>query len=69
MLDWIAGILSTALLAVFGWAFHINTKVNVLDQQHKDFKGYLAELLDAKFDLVHQRLDRIDRSLNGKLRE
>ena len=69
MLDWIAGILSTALLTVFGWAFHINTKVNVLDQQQKDFKGFIADLLDAKFEAVKNRLDRIDRSLNGKLRE
>ena len=64
MLEYLTGLLGTALLGVIGWAFQLNSRVSVLEQQHVDLK----ELITEKFDAVTDRLERIEDALNGALK-
>ncbi len=72
---WVLSVLSVVLgagiVAMGKWMFATNAKVSVLEKQVEDFK----ELIEAKFDATkemfvatNQRLDRIERTLNGALR-
>jgi hypothetical protein len=71
---WCLGLVSTLSIGVFGWAFTINSKVNV---QGKEIEANeklgvvrqadLKELINEKFDGVNDRLARIERAMNGKL--
>lgn len=61
-------LVGAALVAVVAWVFQMNTKVNVIEQKHEDFKESLEKLIDAKFEAVADRLERIERALNGSLR-
>lgn len=63
MLDILLGFISTAILAIVGWIFHTNSKVNVTDQKYEDLK----ELIKALFTGLDKRLERMERSLNGSL--
>lgn len=60
----ILGGLVTTVMAAFGWVNNIQSRVNVLEQQHDDLK----ELINTRFDDISRRLDRVERSLNGHLR-
>ena len=64
MLETIVGILGTAFLLVVGWTIQLGNRVSVLEKGEED----LTELLNARFDAIDARLDRIDRSLNGYLK-
>ena len=57
------GILTTAFLAIVGWAFNLESRMTILTQKHED----LRELINSRFDGSDGRLDRIERSLNGAL--
>lgn len=57
--------LATTVFGVLVWAIRLEGRVNMSDQ--KDLA--LKELIDSKFDAINDRLDRIDRSLNGHLRK
>jgi len=59
------GFLGTALLGVMGWAFQLHSRVGVLEQQHLDLK----DLINYRFDNTDSRLDRIERSMNGSLKD
>lgn len=53
------GGLTTLILAVIGWAFSINSRVNVTQQQNIDMK----DLIEAKFETAFQRFDGFDTRL------
>ena len=63
MLNTIVGVLGAGFLAVFGWAFHLNSAVDVLETKHED----LIVLINTKFDDLSRRLDRIEHKLDGRL--
>ena len=65
MLETMMSVMGTAVLGVFGWALHLNTRVSVLESQRESLK----ELIEARFDAVENRLDRIERAMNGHLGE
>jgi hypothetical protein len=57
----LAIISSGAFLAVVGWAANIGNRVTKIETRQED----LPALITAKFDAVEQRLDRIERAMNG----
>jgi len=54
---------------IVAWAFRLEGKVNAQEkvqaQKHDDLKGYIKEILDAKFEGLHIRLARIEQNGNG----
>lgn len=74
MLSAVVGILGTAVLAIIGWAVNMTSRVNVLEKGKVDLillintkLDSIDEKMDIKFDATGQRLDRIERSMNGHL--
>ena len=66
------GILGTATLAIIGYAIALGTRVNVQEQKLIDLKELINvqfEALGHRFDAINIRLSRIDRALNGRLKE
>lgn len=64
MLTTIVGVIGAGLLGVIGWAFNINSSVEVLKTKHDG----LITLIDTRFEEINRRLDRIERALNGRVR-
>lgn len=74
MLNTLIGVLGAALLAVIGWAFNLQSRVSIYSQRHDDLLRLIdtkfdamSEMVDTKFDSSNQRLERIERALNGAL--
>ncbi len=65
MLEAIIGVMGTAFLAVLGWAIQLSGEVKVIKAEHDGLK----ELIESKFDGVNQRLDRIEKAMNGHFKE
>lgn len=61
----IIGVLGTALLAVVGWSFSLGTRVSVIESKHED----LLTLINTRFNEVDRRLGRIEKVMNGHMRE
>lgn len=53
--------LATSLVGVIVWAIRLEGRVNTSDQKHSDLK----ELINAKFEGLDKRLERMERILNG----
>lgn len=64
MLDSITTLLGGAVLGVFAWAFHLGNRVSVLETQ----RDSIRELIETRFDEVERRLVRIERAMNGHLK-
>lgn len=64
MLEAVTSLLGAGLLGVVGWAFQLSNRVSVIEANYDS----LERLLEAKLSPIHQRLERIERSLNGHLR-
>ena len=62
------GILGIASAGSLGWAYSLGTKVSALEQANSDFKEFMSQLLDAKFEPINQRLSRIEAGMNGYLK-
>lgn len=60
MWEILLGVIGTGLLGVIGWAFHLNSRVAVLEAEKISFR----ELLEAKLENITIRLDRIERKLD-----
>lgn len=58
----VAHILSLCVVAVFGWAVNLNSRVAVVESEHES----IEKLLTREFDDVRDRLERIERNLDGK---
>ena len=54
---------TTSAFGVIVWALRLEGRINTADQKYLDLK----ELINTKFDSVSDRLERIERSLNGYL--
>ena len=81
MVEAVIGTLGAGLMAVFRWAMTLNSRLSVQERAQEDFMRYLDTKLDAvkmlnqaisdkmdiKFGATEQRLDRIERSMNGHL--
>lgn len=57
--------LGMSVCGVLVWALRLEGRVNLADQKYVD----LLRLIDSKFDAVNDRLDRIDRSVNGSRKD
>jgi hypothetical protein len=73
------GTLLGLIIAIIGWAFRLEGRVNTqealfvaqeksLAQKHDDLKEFIQELMNSKFEDVYQRLTRIERNGNGHFR-
>jgi hypothetical protein len=65
LIETVVGVLTTGLLGVVAWAFQLGTRVSVAESKYED----LVILINTKFDEVNRRLGRIERVMNGHLRE
>jgi hypothetical protein len=64
MLEAIAGTFGVAFLAVFGWAYTLSNRVLVVETSYNG----LEELIEAKFDEVNRRLERIEAVMIGQIK-
>jgi hypothetical protein len=65
MLETIIAILASApVIGVVAWAIQLGNRVTKVETQFED----ISDLLDAKFEPIYQRLDRIERAMNGNLK-
>ena len=55
---------ATLIVGIIVWAVRLEGRINTADQKHLDLK----ELIEAKFEGLDNRLERIERALNGALR-
>ena len=55
---------ATSIFCIIAWALRLEGRVNTADQRHLDLK----ELINTRFDSVDDRLDRVERSINGHLK-
>lgn len=60
----VAGLLTLGVGSLAGWVWSISSKVTILETKEPGLK----EILDVKFENLDQRLGRIERALNGSLR-
>lgn len=65
MIETVLGILGTAFIGVIGWTVQLGSRVSVLESRHVD----LMTLINTQFREVNRRLDRIERAMNGHLKE
>ncbi len=68
MIEAVIGVLGLVSVGSLGWAYNLGTKVSALEQSTEDFKEFMEKILDAKLNPINQRLDRMERSMSGKLR-
>lgn len=64
MIATLMGIFGTTFLAVFAWTIQLGNRVSVIEAEKTD----LEKLINAQFDEVNRRLDRIERAMNGSIR-
>ena len=68
MFETLLGIISTAVIGSIGWLFvshtEVKSSVSVLKQRDEDY----TTIMNAQFNSVNQRLDRIERAMNGALK-
>lgn len=83
MLDTLVGILGTATMGIFGWAINLNSRLGIQERAYvdlvklidakfdgvKDLNQAISDKMDVKFEAQGQRLDRIERSMNGHLQK
>jgi hypothetical protein len=62
----------TLLAALAGWGVRLESRISVQKALHESYvesqedeKESIKELINVQFIAVHQRLDRIERSMNG----
>jgi len=65
MIEAFVGVLGTAFLGTVGWAFHMNSRVSVIETKYDG----LEDLLNVHFVEVNRRLARIERGMNGHLKD
>jgi hypothetical protein len=65
MLESLIGILGVAFLGVAGWMTNLGNRVSVIEAQFEALK----ELIETRFDDMDRRLERIEKSMNGRLRD
>ena len=68
MIEAVIGLLGIASAGSLGWAYTLGTKVAALEQSNTDFREFMSQLLDAKFEPINQRLGRIESAMNGALK-
>lgn len=60
----IIAFLGAVVLGIIPWSFNIKSRVDLQGQQIIDLK----ELINVQLNGISQRLDRIEKALNGALR-
>ena len=63
MLTSILIFLTTSIFGAVVWTVRLEGRMNTADQKHADLKGLIEKLFDIQAD----RLERIERALNGAL--
>lgn len=59
--------ISSVLVGSIIWGLRLEGRVNTIDQLEKQKSEDLKELFNTRFNAMDQRLERIERSLNGSL--
>lgn len=59
----VLNLLGGAALGALGWAYILHGRVSKIEGRYEA----ILDLLQTRFDAADQRLDRIERSLNGAL--
>lgn len=54
---------TTVVVGAIAWAVRLESKIQLSDQKHTDLK----ELIESKLDSIADRLERIERAMNGAL--
>ncbi len=57
----LVGVLTTVLVPTVAWAANTHSRVNVIDQKTQDNE----KLIQVQLVSIDNRLDRIERALNG----
>lgn len=65
MQEVILGLFSAIMLAAFGFVVQVNSKVAKVEAKNED----LVALIEAKFEGLDRRLERIEVACNGYLRD
>lgn len=65
MLEGLVSVLGLMFVGVFGWTIQLGNRVTAIETQQTG----LRELINERFSEVNRRLDRIERGMNGHLRE
>lgn len=61
MVETFLGIFGAAFLGIFGWVFQLGNRVTKIETRQDG----LPALIAVQFEAVNQRLDRIERAMNG----
>jgi hypothetical protein len=64
MYQFLATFLASVGVGILGWAVMIEPRIRVMQTEHKDLK----ELIEWRLNSIDNRLERIERNLNGSLR-
>lgn len=64
-LGFLLSLLSAGLIGAAGFIFSISNRVTKVETKQED----LPTLINTKFEEVNRRLGRIERGMNGHLRE
>lgn len=62
-LEAITGFIGTACLGSFAWVFQLGNRVTKVETKVED----LPTLINSQFEALDQRLERIERAMNGSL--
>ena len=65
MLEALVSILGLMFIGVFGWTIQLGNRVTAVETQQAGLK----ELINQRFDEVNRRLARIEKGMNGHLKE
>lgn len=57
----ILGTMGAGFLAVLGWAYTLSNRVLIVETEYEGLK----DLINAKFESVEERLERIENGMNG----
>ena len=69
MLTYLYDFISVCVVGIVGWAFHTSSRITRLEQAQTDLKEYLKDLITTRFDAQDNRFERIEKHLNGRLKE
>lgn len=72
LLNYIYSVASALTVGVLGWAVNMNSRISVVEdnvakqpKKDDDLKEFIKDLMDAKFNGLDRRLERIENNGNG----
>lgn len=72
----VLGFLSSGLLGALGWILTLSPRITSIETKHQGLSDLIKDKIDAlhklteiQFENMDQRLSRIERSMNGHLKD